>query len=183
MGKIWFTSDLHFSHNQPFIYERRGFNNIKEHNEAIIKNFNEVVNWDDDLYILGDLFLNDNEEGMKCVRRLPGTLHIIWGNHDSDTRKDLLANEPRVIMHGYSDIFKYKNYHFYLSHYPTITANNDEDKPLKAKIINLYGHTHQQDNFYNSIPTMYHVGVDSHNLYPVEIEQIIEEIKNEYKKR
>ena len=46
-------------------------------------------------------------------------------------------------------------------------------------IINLYGHTHQKSNFYMDNPTMYHVGVDSHNCYPVEINDIITDIKNQ----
>lgn len=45
-------------------------------------------------------------------------------------------------------------------------------------MINLYGHTHQQTNFYNNNPFMYHVGVDSHNCYPISIEQISEDIHN-----
>ena len=46
-------------------------------------------------------------------------------------------------------------------------------------LVNLFGHTHQKTNFYNGIPFMYHVGVDSHLCYPVKIERIIEDIKNE----
>ena len=68
---IYFTSDLHFCHSRSFIYEPRGFSSVYEMNNTIVKNFNEVISWTDDLYILGDLMLNDNIEGMKLVRRLP----------------------------------------------------------------------------------------------------------------
>ena len=33
MGKIWIISDLHFCHNKDFIYGKRGFNSIAEHDE------------------------------------------------------------------------------------------------------------------------------------------------------
>ena len=35
---IYFTSDWHFCHNKPFIYESRGFKSIEEMNEIIIEN-------------------------------------------------------------------------------------------------------------------------------------------------
>ena len=45
------------------------------------------------------------------------------------------------------------------------------------QVINLFGHTHQTTNFYNDNPYMYHVGVDSHDCYPVLLEDILESIK------
>ena len=48
---------------------------------------------------------------------------------------------------------------------------------MHKNIINLYGHTHQQTNFFNDNPFMYHVGVDSHDCYPVSIDEIIYDIK------
>ena len=178
MNKIYFTSDFHFMHDKDFIYEPRGFSSVHEMNETIIKNFNEVMDWTDTLYILGDCFLNDNEEGMKLMRRVSGNKqHIIWGNHDTDTRKLLMLNEG---WDGeYAAILNYKGYHFYLSHYPTITSNYDVDKPLKRRVINLCGHTHTQDKFSDMDKGLiYHVELDAHNNYPVLIDDIIEDIKH-----
>ena len=62
-----------------------------------------------------------------------------------------------------------------MSHYPTFTANLEKES-LKQCTINLYGHTHQQSNFYNDIPFMYHVGVDSHNNCPVSIDEAIRDM-------
>ena len=175
---IWFTSDLHFCHSREFLYQPRGFTNVHDMNEAIVRNFNEVVSWTDDLYILGDCILNDNEEGMKLLRRLPGNLHILRGNHDTDTRIEMYLLEPRVIYHGCADILKSNGYHFYLSHYPTLTSNFDDDKPLKAKVINLCGHIHTKDKFKDMDKGLcYHVELDAHNNYPVNIETIINDIK------
>ena len=181
MNKIFFTSDFHFCHNKPFIYEPRGFKSVHEMNEQIIKNFNEVMDWEDDLYILGDCFLNNNEEGMSYMRRLPGMKHIIWGNHCTIARQELMQLEGFDCL-GYSDVLKYKGYHFYLSHYPTLTANYyDDDKPLKRKVINLCGHTHTKDKFQDinmHIGLIYHVELDAHNCYPVLLDDIIEDIQS-----
>lgn len=177
MNKVYFSSDLHFMHDRPFIWEPRGFSNVYEMNETIIKNFNEVMDWSDDLYILGDCFLNDNSEGIKLMRRLPGKKHIIWGNHDTDARKDLMTMclfEPL----GYATLQKFKGYNFYLCHYPTITANFDIDKPLKARVLPLSGHTHSKEIW--DAAGGYNVALDAHDCYPVEINEIIKAFKEKY---
>ena len=177
MNKVYFSSDFHFMHNRPFIYEPRGFSSVHEMNETIIKNFNEVMDWTDTLYILGDCFLNDNEEGMRLMRRVPGKVHIIWGNHCTSTRQTLMEQE--FICHGYATVIKLNGYSFYLSHYPTITSNYDVDKPLKRRTINLCGHTHTKDKFLDmNKGLIYHVELDAHNNYPVLIDDIIEDIKH-----
>ena len=180
MNKIYLTSDLHFCHNKPFLYEPRGFDSVHEMNEQIIKNFNEIMDWTDDLYILGDCFLNNNEEGMSYMRRLPGKKHIIWGNHDTVARQDLMELEGWDCL-GYANILKYKGYHFYLSHYPTFTSIYDIDKPLKKRVINLCGHSHIKDKFQDMkmhLGLIYHVELDAHDNKPVLIDDIIEDIKN-----
>lgn len=48
---IYFSSDLHLNHAKDFIYKPRGFNNIFTMNETIIKNFNQIITYDDDLYL------------------------------------------------------------------------------------------------------------------------------------
>lgn len=181
MGKIYFTSDLHFGHNKEFLYSSRGFNSIEKHNETVFNNINSLVTNEDDLYILGDLMLNDNEKGLELISKLNGKIHIILGNHDTDARQQLYKTLPNVVEICYATILKYKKAHFYLSHYPTITANPIDDSPWHKNLISLFGHTHQQNNFYyDNNPYMYHVGLDSHNCFPIEIEDIVNEIR-EYK--
>lgn len=182
MNKIWLTSDWHFNHNKPFIYESRGFTNIEEMNEAIIKRHNLMVDDNDDVYCLGDCMLGDNELGLKCIKSLKGKIHIIRGNHCTDVRNELYKTCDNVVeVLGYGYILKYKGYHFYLSHYPTITSNYDYEKPLKRKVINLCGHYHIKDKFVdmrNNIGFCYHVELDAHNNKPVLIDNIIEDIKS-----
>jgi calcineurin-like phosphoesterase family protein len=57
-----------------------------------------------------------------------------------------------------------------------MTANLEKES-LKQCLLNLYGHTHQKSNFYQDIPMVYHVGVDSHDCFPVSLDVIIDEIK------
>lgn len=175
---IYFTSDLHLGHNKDFVYAARGFDNIEDHDAAIIERWNSVVKNEDTVYILGDLMLNDNEHGIKCLEQLNGIKFFIRGNHDTDTRLNLYMDEQgaNIAYLGDASILKYKGYRFYLSHYPTLTGNPGEDT-----LKHLFGHTHQKTNFYENNNCMYHVGVDSHNCYPVSIDEIITELKEKIK--
>ena len=175
MSDIWLTSDTHFGHDKDFVWNARGFENIEQHNQEIIKRWNEVVKKDDIVYHLGDVMLGDLESGMECLKQLNGQIKIVLGNHDTKNRVKAYKELDNVEILGYATMLKYKKYHFYLSHYPTLTSNMDEDKPLKARVLNLYGHTHQTTKFLDG-HLNYHVGIDTHGC-PIKLDNIIEEIK------
>lgn len=181
----WFTSDWHFFHNKDFVYKPRGFENISDMNDAIIERHNQNVSSDDIVYVLGDLCLGGKDEEIlqtnkKIIQSLKGHLRIIVGNHDTDRRIEMYEECSNTEILGYADRVRLNGYHFYLSHYPTITSNLDYDKPLKSRTINLFGHTHQKEKFYLDNPMMYNVGVDAHNCYPVSLEQVKEDIQEKF---
>jgi calcineurin-like phosphoesterase family protein len=187
MSKIFVTSDTHFGHDREFLWGPRGFTNSREHDEAIIKNWNEVVGPEDIVYHLGDVMLGDNAYGIECVKRLNGYITIIPGNHDTATRIELYKRLPNVTVVEFltdglqpaAATMKYKKYNFYLSHHPTMTSNLEKAPYLRMHLINLYGHTHQQKQFYNDTPFMFHVGLDSNNNKPVLLDDAIEIMKQE----
>lgn len=172
MGKIFITSDLHFCHDRDFVWKARGFNSIEEMNETIVKRFNEKVSPEDTVYILGDIMLNNNEEGEKYLSQLNGELHIILGNHDTASRIEIYKKYAVEVV--YATTLKYKKKSFYLSHYPTLTGNGDDPKV----VINLHGHTHQTTAFTEGYGFMYHVGMDSNMCYPISLDEILENLKD-----
>lgn len=178
---IYFSSDLHLNHNKDFIYKPRGFSNIDSMNNTIIKNFNQTITYNDDLYLLGDIFLGDLQSGIKLFRQLPGKIHLIWGNHCTDLRKEAMSKCYNVVeVVGYAGIIKYKKYNFYISHFPTITANFDDcKKTIKQRILSLSGHTHSKNIFESC--NSYNVSVDAHNCFPVSIDKIIQDFKDKFK--
>lgn len=173
---IFVTSDWHFNHDREFIWGARGFDSIEEMNNAIIKRHNCIVGPEDDVYVLGDLCLGDLEAGRECISQLNGKLHIIYGNHDTDRRKQMYKELPNVVECADVIRLKYGKYHFYMSHYPTLTGNLEKES-LKQMEINLFGHTHQKTLFYEDRPYMCHVGVDSFECEPASIETIIRNAK------
>lgn len=172
---IWLTSDWHFNHDREFIWEARGFDSVEQMNEWIVFHHNKLVQPDDHVYVLGDLILGDSVAGINYIKRMNGQLHIVRGNHDTDRRWELYKELPNVVDMQNAMYLKYKKYHFYLSHYPTLTGNLEKES-LTQMTLNLYGHTHQISNFYMDMPYMYHVGVDSHDCKPVLLDDIIEEM-------
>lgn len=177
---IYLSSDLHFNHNKPFIYADRGFSSVDEMNTAIIDNFNSVLTDRDDLYLLGDTLMGNTSETILLFQQLKGKIHLIWGNHDTSNRKRILAQQPNVVeVLGYADILTYGKQNFYLCHFPTITTNFDEDKPLNRKLLCLAGHTHSTEKF--DPCGSYNVAVDAHNCRPVSIETVLEDFKKRRK--
>lgn len=176
---IWFTSDTHFGHDKEFIWKVRGFNSCEEMNETLVEQWNEKVKENDDVWHLGDIMLG-SESNLRYLEKLKGRIHIIYGNHDTNNRCALYNTVPSVMRGSWAEQQKWNGYHFYLSHFPTITSNLEKES-LKQCTINLYGHTHQTTNFYLEYPFMYHVGVDSHNCAPVSLEQVIYDMEMKVK--
>ena len=182
---IWFTSDLHLSHNKEFIYKDRGFNSIEEHNKAIVHNWNAVVQEEDDIiYVLGDLIMTNIDDGMKYLKQLKGDIRFLKGNHDSDKKIENYLSRPNTTLLGSSDYISYNKHIFYISHFPTETSNlNDIDKPLNRHILNLHGHTHASSKFYEDKYYTYNVGLDAHNMQLVPITKIFQDIVDKYNER
>ena len=152
-------------------------------NEAIVERYNSVVWPGDTVYCLGDACLGGGsaeilEENKKLIESLNGNITIIRGNHDVDTRIKMYNECKNVVSAGlWADYLKYKDYHFYMSHFPTLTGNLEKES-LKKCTLALFGHTHQTSNFYFDLPYVFHTGVDSHNCYPVLLDNIIEEMND-----
>lgn len=186
VSNIWVTSDLHIGHDKSFLYEPRGFESIEEHDRTLLENWNELVNANDTVYVLGDVMLRHNLDdtdfsyGLSVLQKLNGRLVIIRGNHDSVNKIEKYKGCGNVVSAGDAALYlnypEKGSYHFYLSHYPTLVFRK-KLKPLKTAIINLYGHIHQKEKFYQGYPYMYCVCLDAHDMRPVLLDSIIEEIK------
>ena len=180
---IFVVSDLHLGHSKDFIYGARGFENVEDMNTEIIRRWNRVVGEEDDVFVLGDLVMG-SLENVQLLEELNGRIHIVRGNHDTDTRWDFYQELPNVVEVGSSIYFSYDGYKFYLSHYPTITTRADAGKPLKKCLVNLCGHTHTKDPFEDwGIGMIYHCEVDAHDCAPVRLEDIIADLKQKMSDR
>lgn len=178
---IYITSDTHFNHDRQFIYNPRGYKTCEKMNQVQIEKWNHTIKKNDIVYMLGDFFLSDNLDFVKqTLSKLNGKIHLIIGNHDTQSKLELYEQCPNIVEIVWATQIEYKGRKFYLSHYPTLTAdlNSNPDNC----VFNLYGHTHSKEKFFEDRPYMYNVAVDAHNGTPVSIEEIYNDVENEIKK-
>lgn len=176
MSKIFVTSDLHLGHNKDFIYKPRGFSSVEEHDETIISNWNNTVSESNEVYVLGDLTFNNNENKLFLLN---GKIHVIKGNHDTKNKIREYLKNPNIVEITDAKRIKYNKHHFYLSHYPTLTSNFDTNKDNIE--INLCGHLHTKNKFYDiEKGYIYHVELDAHNCFPILLDTVIEDLKGLY---
>lgn len=163
--------DLHFYHNNIIKSVDRPFKNSDEMNSVLIKKWNDKINFDDDIYILGDFTMKGPEMATDILYKLKGKKHLIKGNHDYFVEKKAFDKSLFVSVKDYEEI-KYKNIEFVLCHYPFLEWNG-----YYRGAISLHGHQHNQrkynlENLKKGI-LRYDVGVDANNMEPVSVEEIL----------
>ena len=81
----WLTSDLHFFHKNIITYCNRPFADEYEMNDKIVCAWNETVQDDDKVIVVGDLtagLFDRKEQLCELVSKLKGDKTLIVGNHD-----------------------------------------------------------------------------------------------------
>jgi calcineurin-like phosphoesterase family protein len=130
-NNVKFISDLHLGHSNMAMW--RGFSSIEEHDQHIIKCWNEVVHKKDIVYVLGDV-TRDQKKYFPLLNELKGKKFVVLGNHDRrQDIPDLLKYVDGVLGMG-------KFHGFFLTHAP-IHPNELEYRNL---IGNIHGHMHEK---------------------------------------
>jgi calcineurin-like phosphoesterase family protein len=82
-NNLFFYADSHFGHGNIIKHTNRPFVSIADMNETLIKNWNEIVPVNGNIYILGDFIWGGPEYIRRVASRLNGFKFLIRGNHDS----------------------------------------------------------------------------------------------------
>ncbi len=166
---IYFTSDIHFGHEKIIKHCKRPFNDVESMNNRIINNWNKIINYDDEVYILGDLTMKGAAYANEYLQKLTGKKYFISGNHDRFIYNKDFNNNLFVFIKNYYEL-EYKNIKFILFHYPIHEWNG-----YYKNTIHLHGHIHTNniDKFQLKHGNIYDVGVDANNFTPISIEDII----------
>jgi calcineurin-like phosphoesterase family protein len=180
MPRTLFTSDTHFGHaniillsGRPFARDlngtlgvfKAGFPDIELHDETLIRNWNEVVGPDDEVWHLGDIFMGKKDPNF-YFDRLNGHIHLITGNHDKKALsiRGRFASVDRVAEITVTEAGK--KHDLFLSHYAHRVWNRSHHG-----VWHLYGHSHGSlPDDPNSLSL--DIGVDCWNFTPVSIGQI-----------
>ena len=134
MSKTWVYSDPHFYHKNIVKFEDydgkkiRPWATVEEMTEDMIRWYNELVNEEDRVYILGDVaFSVANME--RSVSRMKGRKCLILGNHD--------PVKIKKYIHLFDDVRGYvQRQGFIMSHIPI------HPDSLGRWKLNIHGHLH-----------------------------------------
>lgn len=184
MPEIWFTADLHFGHE--LVAGHRGFRTAEElpdvaaHDLAIIDMWEDLVSPRDQVWVLGDLDVGQPKKSLPRLKVLPGTKHLIPGNHD---RCHPARRRSHAYQRGYLEVFdsvqlaarrKMAGRNVLMSHFP-YTADREEMRYPQWRLPDcgdflLHGHTHSSDWWTG--PREINVGLDAWGLTLVSFAQL-----------
>lgn len=190
MKNIYFTSDTHYGHSnivkgttkwEGTVDRCRDFDTLEEHNETLIKSINSLVKHDDVLYHLGDWSFGGHENIKKFRDRLEcREIHLVFGNHDqhiepinSPYRELFTSCSHKLELNLKIDCMKTNKFGkqlIFLSHYSHQVWNKSHHGA-----IHLFGHSH---GTLKGIGKSMDVGVDTNNLYPYHLDEILDIMKN-----
>lgn len=176
----WITSDLHFGHANIMKFcpkTRARFNgDVNRMNELMVKEWNEKVQPDDHVYILGDVAFLPAAKAVELVSRCNGSKVLVAGNHD---RKLLQSEEFRdlfVSIHDYLDL-RYDEHKIVMFHYPIA----EWDQAHRGS-LHFHGHLHGNKSGLETFRCL-DVGMDATGQVVVSMQQAINKaLKGEIKK-
>ncbi|MBO7211796.1 MAG: metallophosphoesterase [Methanobrevibacter sp.] len=177
---VFFTSDLHFYHENIIRYCKRPFKTIDEMNQSLIDNWNKTVPKDGIVFILGDFCFGQRTVWNSLLKQLNGKKYLIIGNHDRLSQIDYQSFEMCVDLLS----IKIQKTSFVLSHYPFLAWGGSH-----RGTINLFGHVHSAPNMqpgdnidFDTIKfwpdNAYDVGVDNNNYTPISYTELINKLQN-----
>ncbi len=172
----YYAADFHIGHINSISFNNRPFNDIEEMEESIIKNWNNKVTEEDDIWILGDMAYRYKGDFSEVLVKLKGKKHLIVGNHDTK----ILKNEKVRAMFESIDVYKEivdNGRMVVLFHYPILEWNR-----FYRDSIHIYGHIHNNTDMdtyqiMKNRKNAYNAGVDVIGFEPCTLDEVIE--KNE----
>lgn len=149
----FYTSDLHFKHKRIVELSNRCVNTTaQEHDEWLIRLWNNQVDKNDTVYHLGDFcFSSKTYDIQHILNRLNGNKIFIRGNHCD--RKAYATIQGIASIHDYLEV-KINGTKTVLTHYP-IAAWNQQGRGS----LHLHGHCH--GNLALNLGKALDVGLDS----------------------
>lgn len=133
----YFISDTHFGHERCLFFDDRPFTKIKDHDKAIIDNWNNTVGMDDDVYLLGDISWYNAAKTIEIFNNLNGNIHLIRGNHDGRLLRNRELQKRFVEITDYKELSIDKEKSIVLCHYPIPCFKN-----RYYEWLHFYGHVH-----------------------------------------
>ena len=140
---VFFTSDLHFGHKNIIKYCNRPYSDLNEMEESIIRQWNNYVPEDSDVFILGDVaFSLSKTKIAEILNKCNGRKHLILGNHDRLKSLPLdcfvhISTQDQIVIKSVDDEGNNTFTTCVLSHYPLMRWAG-----CSRGVFSLHGHEH-----------------------------------------
>ena len=173
--KTYITSDLHLGHANIMKFcptSRARFNNdVDCMNETIVAEWNQIVQPEDRVYILGDVAFMSANVAASYLARMNGTKILIVGNHDSKLLKDPAFRGEFLEIHKYYDL-RYNGHFIVMSHFPFLEWDR-----MHRGSLHFYGHVHGDKTGHEQYRCM-DVGMDATGVVVMNLDDAIAKIAN-----
>ena len=161
MPAIYVTADLHFGHKNIIAYENRTFSSVEEMDEALVTRWNEVVQPEDTVYLLGDVSFYGKEQTRWLVELLQGHKRLVMGNHDTHPTRWYRDC-------GFEEVYDcpilFREF-FLLSHEPLYLNTN-------MPYGNIFGHVHGNPAYADASPQSCCVCVERTGYRPLSFDEV-----------
>ena len=168
--RTWITSDLHFGHTNILKFcpqtRARFKNDVNYMNEAMVQEWNSMVQPDDLVYILGDVAFLPAQKAREYMDRCNGRKILVQGNHDRKLLKDPGFRMCFEEIHHYLDI-NYNGHKCVMFHYPI--AEWDQ---MHRGALHFHGHLHGGTSGLEAFRAR-DMGMDATGMIVVEMERAI----------
>ncbi len=176
--KLFFTSDPHYGHENILKYCHRPFSSIEEHDEELIRLWNETVPEDGIVFILGDIGFCSETYLKTILNRLNGKIYWIIGNHDWRRITPGIMNCFECITQQM--VITVDNKLVYLNHFPFLCYPDSDRHP----VYQFFGHVHSGplsgssdiSRLVHLNKRQYDVGVDNNEYKPISFQDIMKKI-------
>ena len=172
--KTYITGDLHFGHKNIMTFcpvtRARFRGDVEYMTEAMITEWNEIVEPIDTVYILGDVAFMSGYNAALIMMRLNGRKILIEGNHDRKTLMDVNFRKQFAEVHKYLDI-QYGGHNIVMFHYPIAEWDR-----MHRGALHFHGHLHGNTSGLEEFRAL-DVGMDATGFIVIEMEDAIARAK------
>lgn len=158
---IYLIADTHFGDPDIIKVCDRPFKDTKEMDDMIVSNWNDVVNENDTVYLLGDV------GKLNRVHELNGIINLVKGNHDNQTIESYKVNGINMVY----DLPIVLKEFFILSHEPISYIQPN------GVFANIFGHVHNSPHITTYSNRHYCVSVERINYKPISLDDVIETMR------
>lgn len=185
MGRFW-TADLHFGHENIIRYSHRPWSTVAAMDAGLVARWNDVVDDDDEVWVLGDVAMGPIVESLAHVADLRGRKVLVAGNHDRCWHGHgdrALPWVERYLDAGFAEIVQGTvpvrigdlDVEVLAGHFPYEGDSHDEDRftdhrPVDEGAWLVHGHVHER---WQVEQRQVNVGVDVWDWRPVPEETLV----------